>query len=62
MIASISSRSAAGQKSMLASPHSSKALLNMRRISDDSLLTIVPRSLSHSTGTDARVVQDGSAA
>jgi hypothetical protein len=31
-----------------------KAPLNMRMISDDSLLTIVLRSLSHSTGTLTR--------
>jgi hypothetical protein len=32
----------------------SKAELNMRMISDDSLLTMVRRCLSHSAGTETR--------
>jgi hypothetical protein len=37
-------------------PSPSKAVLNMRMISEDSLFTIVPRALSHSTGTVTRPV------
>ncbi|MAI46222.1 MAG: hypothetical protein CMB79_10180 [Filomicrobium sp.] len=34
-------------------PNASNSELNMRRISEDPLLTIVPFDLSHGTGTDA---------
>ena len=47
---------AAGAWSPGFAPTPSNALPNMRMISDDSLETIVPSRLSHSTGTVARPV------
>jgi len=57
---SISARSAGGYRSIAAAAGSSESalvsVLNMRMISGDSLLTMVRRFLSQSTGTVTRPV------
>ena len=60
--ASIPSRKGSGYQSPGAAPTPSKALLNMRMMSADSLLTILPDTLSQSTGTVTRPVYPGSEA